>query len=159
MESALTTSKEPEISSIASDTTCNVSNVMDATLATQEDLMVPLMNTTATTATTTTSKVHSSTEESSTSSNIVRRSRTSVNHHPSSRRTKSKSRRGGNTTNKPSMKSPRNTCSSRFCLKHNNLTRLMNIIARILVWASVLSLSLGVVWYSYELTKHGYVRA
>ncbi len=34
---------------------------------------------------------------------------------------------------------------------------LGEVLARILVWASVVSLSLGVVWYSYELTKHGYV--
>lgn len=33
--------------------------------------------------------------------------------------------------------------------------RYMNVLARILFWASLLSLAAGVVWYSLELTKHG----
>lgn len=33
--------------------------------------------------------------------------------------------------------------------------RYMNVLARSLFWASLLSLAAGVVWYSLELTKHG----
>jgi hypothetical protein len=53
-------------------------------------------------------------------------------------------------------KSPLHKTTKR-CGTTINLTHCMQVLARILVWASVVSLSLGVVWYSYELTKHGYV--
>ena len=34
---------------------------------------------------------------------------------------------------------------------------VMNILAKILVWSSVVALAAAVVWYSYELKNNGYV--
>ena len=39
-----------------------------------------------------------------------------------------------------------------------NTLSCMNVVARVLVWSSVMALAAGVVWYSYELTTNGYVR-
>jgi hypothetical protein len=56
-----------------------------------------------------------------------------------------------------------NNRSSRCCTPCRDRTFVrstmfvMNILAKILVWSSVIALAAAVIWYSYELTNNGYV--
>jgi hypothetical protein len=87
--------------------------------------------------------------------NVVRRLKPSphlFNHDNPARRRRRRRRRPPKLPKKSPLHKTTKRCGTTI-----NLTHCMQVLARILVWASVVSLSLGVVWYSYELTKHGYV--
>jgi len=41
------------------------------------------------------------------------------------------------------------------CFAQNKVVRCMNLTARVVLWSTILALSVGVVWYSYELFHNG----
>jgi hypothetical protein len=97
----------------------------------------------------------SSTQDDS-NNNVVRRLKPPSVPHLFNHDNPARRRRRRRRPPKLPKKSPLHKTTKR-CGTTINLTHCMQVLARILVWASVVSLSLGVVWYSYELTKHGYV--
>jgi hypothetical protein len=43
------------------------------------------------------------------------------------------------------------------CFAQNKVVRCMNLTARVVLWSTIIALSVGVIWYSYELFHRGYV--
>lgn len=41
------------------------------------------------------------------------------------------------------------------CFAQNKVVRCMNLTARVVLWSTIIALSVGVVWYSYELFHNG----
>ena len=41
------------------------------------------------------------------------------------------------------------------CFAQTKVVRCMNLTARVVLWSTILALSVGVVWYSYELFHNG----
>ena len=43
------------------------------------------------------------------------------------------------------------------CFAQTKVVRCMHLTARVVLWSTILALSVGVIWYSYELAHNGYV--
>lgn len=41
------------------------------------------------------------------------------------------------------------------CFAQNKVVRCMNLTARVVLWSTIIALSVGVIWYSYELFHNG----
>lgn len=53
---------------------------------------------------------------------------------------------------------PSKANSSACCRGSKSTMNCMNIVARIVLWLTFISLAAAVIWYSYELFNHGYVQ-